>query len=158
MHQANGRAHEKSTECTGPFVSKLTPTEGIDRRLKRHIPQNRRAVHHAALRSVVVHRVMLGHSVVPHRHVVFLPTPADGELGSRRFIDPGGETLIHEQRFAPADRVRADHRMGQRRVFAAGFFPARQVLGGVAEALQRERAGEVMGGRQPVEQCLHRSG
>ena len=95
--------------------------------LKRHIPQHRGPMHHPPGRAVVVHCEVLGHAVVPEGHVVGLPAPADGEFRAggvgeqqledglafavRELIDPGRETFIDEQRFAPADRVRADHRV-----------------------------------------------
>ena len=47
---------------------------------ERHIPKNRRPMHHPPLRSVVIYRVMLGNAVIPERHVIFLPAPANGEL------------------------------------------------------------------------------
>ena len=85
--------------------------------LKRRITQNRRAVHHSALRPVIVDRVMLSHAVVPHGHVVCLPTPAQGEfrsravgeqqfqngltLGSFQFIDPRGEPSLTNNALRP---------------------------------------------------------
>jgi len=48
--------------------------------------------------------------------------------------------------------------VGQRRVLLTGFFPAQQVFGGVAEALQRKRLGEIVGGGEAVEQRLKRLG
>ena len=37
-------------------------------------------MHHAPVRAVIIHGVMLGHTVVPERDVVLLPAPADGVL------------------------------------------------------------------------------
>ncbi len=81
--------------------------------LERHIPDNSRALHHPALWAVVVDGVVLGHAVVPERHVVLLPAPADGEfraggageqqfqngfaLGVRQLVDPCGEAFVDEQ-------------------------------------------------------------
>src|SRR5476651_450182 len=150
---------------TDPELSGTSPLPHLCAvwRLERHIPKNCRAVHHSPLWPVVIDRVMLGHAVVPEGHVVLLPAPADGELWPCRMskqqlengfafsrlqlIDPGGKPIADKQRLAPTHRVRAHYRVRQRRVFLAGFFPARQVFGGVAKALQREGLGEVMSRR-----------
>ncbi|MNI69284.1 hypothetical protein D3C73_1250220 [compost metagenome] len=77
-------------------------------------------------------------------------------LGFRQLVDLRSETFVDEQRAAPAYRVRADHRVRQRRILAPCFFPLGQRLGRVAVALQRKRTGEVMGGGQTFEQGFQR--
>ncbi|MNH28652.1 hypothetical protein D3C79_888370 [compost metagenome] len=84
-------------------------------------------MHHPPVRPVIIHRKMLSDAVVPERHVVLLPAPADAELRPRRMgeqqleqrlalqlaqlIDPRGEPFIDEQRLAAALRVRTNNRV-----------------------------------------------
>jgi len=73
-----------------------------------------------------------------------------------QLIDACGEAFIDEQCLATAYRMRAHHRVRQRRVVAPGRLPARQVVGRGAKALQGERLGEVMGGGQAIEHFAQR--
>src|SRR5579863_6410964 len=89
-------------------------------------------MHDAPLRQVVRDRVMLGDAVVPERHIVYVPSPADRELGPRsmreqerqqrialartKLVNTGGKTIIDEQRFASRHRMRAHYRMRHRRM------------------------------------------
>lgn len=129
-------------------------------------------MHHPPLRAVVVDGVVLGDAVVPEGHVVFLPAPADGEFraggvgeekaqqgvafGRFQFVDAVGETVVDEQALVPGNRVGTHHRVNHGRVGALHFVVMRQGFGRIAEALQREGAGEVVGGSEAVEQLLQR--
>ena len=77
-------------------------------------------------------------------------------LGFRQLVDLRGEALVDEQRATSAHRMRADHRVRQRRILAPCLFPLGQRFRRVAIALQRKRTGEVVGGGQPFEQGFHR--
>ena len=97
-------------------------------------------MHNAPLRKIIGVGIVLRHPVIPNSHVVRLPAPAYlelwfGDMGKQEtqqrlalFLadvhNSGSETFIHKQRLLTAHRMRAHHRMQQRRVLRHRLQPA----------------------------------
>src|ERR1700720_1634132 len=118
------------------FGSVLSETALICRVWARSIERPRTlercSVHDPAVRKVVVHRIMLGATIVPHCDRVWLPAPAHGELRPvhvikqklqkvvafflRESLNGGRKSFVDKKTILARLRMSSDHRMKHRRI------------------------------------------
>src|SRR5580700_8274721 len=112
----------------------VAPLVGRDwaRAVERRGTLERCSVHDPAVRKVIVYRVVLGATIIPHCNRVWLPAPAYGELRPvhvmkqkpQKFVafflceslNGGRKTFVDKKTILARLRMGSDHRMKHRRI------------------------------------------
>src|SRR5471032_473327 len=117
--------------CISGFTDSSSPLDRLaplPMHANRHFALERHPPHDALLGPVIVHRVMLGRTVIPDRHIAALPAPAHGVFQTRHMALQQVEQMRRVRQRIALDTF--DEVPQQQTLLTAdGMYPHHRMLG-----------------------------